>query len=48
MKDSKVYYMKNKVEHWQVVSIGLVVYDTIAVTLAFFWHYGFGLIVVIR
>lgn len=28
--------MKNKVEHWQVVSIGLVVYDTIAVTLAFF------------
>lgn len=36
MKDSKVYYMKNKVEHWQVVSIGLVVYDTIAVTLAFF------------
>lgn len=36
MKDSKVYYMKNKVEHWQVLSIGLVVYDTIAVTLAFF------------
>lgn len=36
MKDSKVYYMKNKVEYWQVVSIGLVVYDTIAVTLAFF------------
>lgn len=36
MKDSKVYYMKNKVEHWQVVSIGLVVYDIIAVTLAFF------------
>ena len=28
--------MKNKVEYWQVVSIGLVVYDTIAVTLAFF------------
>ena len=28
--------MKNKVEHWQVVSIGLVFYDTIAVTLAFF------------
>lgn len=49
MKGKKrVHAFKNRMEHWQVVSIGLTVYDAIAMILAFLWHYGSGLIAVIR
>ena len=37
MKGKKrVHAFKNRMEHWQVVSIGLTVYDAIAMILAFF------------
>ena len=37
MKGKKrVHAFKNRMEHWQIVSIGLTVYDAIAMILAFF------------
>ena len=37
MKGKKrIHALKNRMEHWQVISIGLTVYDAIAMILAFF------------
>lgn len=34
-KKSRLYYLENRIEHWRVVALGLVVFDTLAVLFSF-------------
>lgn len=35
-KETTTHNFEKRIEHWQVISIGLVIYDAIAMILAFF------------
>lgn len=34
-KTGRMYYLEKKIEHWKVIALGLVVYDTLAMLLSF-------------